>query len=465
MSRIVVIGAGFAGLSAGAVLAARGHAVTILESHPSVGGLACRTAAHGVRIDLGPTILADLVPLRLLAERLGASLPDLAVLTRLDPGFLATFPGGIAIPFHVDPDRVRSAIGVLGPEAVADWERFRDLGSRAHRLAEHYYARGDLRRPRDLVAFLAGGGVALRDVAPFLRHGSLASLLRATVRTPALRGLVGHFARLLGAEAEAAPAVSLVISHLLTQLGVWYPRGGIGALAETLGRCAEKAGASLRLGEAAEGMDVSGGRVAAVRTAGARLPADACVSAVDLAVTARWLGGGPLERLARRLRPAQTARVAWWLVEGRPALAVHHAYHFGADPAAEPLYVAMPGLTDPTLAPEGTSIVYALRHSPADEPRTPDFAHEMQTSVATARQWPDGRVLASGVFTDATSCYGYAVGASLFSARHPSQRVPGIDNLILAGKTVFPGPGLANVIRSGLRAADLAEAAAGGGGR
>jgi phytoene desaturase len=465
MSRIVVIGAGFAGLSAGAVLAARGHAVTILEAALTVGGLACRTDANGARIDLGPTILTDLAPLGLLSERLGASLSDLVVLTRLDPGFLATFPGNIAIPTHADPGRMRSAVGVLGPAAEADWERFRDLGSRACRLAEHYYARGDLHSLRDFGAFVAGGGVALRDVAPFLRHGSLAALLRATVRTPALRGLFGHFSRLLGAEPEAAPAVSLVIPHLLTQLGVWYPRGGIGALAESIAKAAQKAGASVRLDETVEGLEMAGGRITAVRTARERLPADACVSAVDLAATARWIGGGSLERSARRLRPARTARVAWWLVEGRPAVAAHHAYHFGADPAAEPLYVAVPGLTDPALAPEGTSIIYALRHTPADAPQAPDFARQMQAGIAAARQWPDGRVLASGVFTDATSCYGYAVGSSLFSARHTSQRAAGLANLILAGKTVFPGPGVANVIRSGLRAADLAEAAAMGAGR
>lgn len=460
MSRIVVIGAGFAGLSAAAALSARGHAVTILEAARAVGGLARGTVVNGARIDIGPTILTDLAPLRLLSERLGAGLSDLAELTRLDPGFLATFPGNTAIPIHADADRIRSAVAVLGPEAADDWERFRDLGSRAHRLAEHYYARGDVHSLRDLGAFVAGGGVSLRDVAPFLRHGSLAALLRSAVRTPALRGLFGHFSRLLGAEAKAAPAVSLVIPHLLTQLGVWYPRGGIGALAETLGRRAAQAGAALRLGEAVDGLEISSGRVTAVRTAAARIPADACVSAVDVAATAGWIGRGSLARSARRLRPARTARVAWWLVEGRPAVAIHHAYHFGADPAAEPLYVAVPGLTEPALAPEGTSIIYALRHTASDALQATDFAQQMQAGVAAARQWPEGRVLASGVFTDATSCYGYAVGASLFSARHTSQRVTGIGNLVLAGKTVFPGPGVANVIRSGLRAADLADAAA-----
>jgi phytoene desaturase len=465
MSRIVVIGAGFAGLAAGAALAARGHAVTIVEACPTVGGLACRRTAAGARVDLGPTILTDLTPLRHLAERLGVPLQEVVSLTRLDPGFLATFPGGVTVPFHTDPDRMQSTIGVLGPEAAADWERFRDLGSRAYRLAEHYYARGDLRGPRDLVAFLAGGGVALRDVAPFLRHGSLAGLLRATVRTPAVRGLLGHFARLLGADAETAPAVSLVIPHLLTELGVWYPRGGISALAGAIAGGAEKAGAVIRLGETVEGLETGGGRVTAVQTAVGRFPVDACVGAVDLATTARWIGNRQLGRLADRLRLAHTARVAWWLVEGRPHREIHHAFHFGGDPAAEPLYVAMPALTDPTLAPDGASIIYALRHCPADAPPTPDFAERLQAAVAAADQWPEGRVLASGLFTDATSCYGYAVGANLFSARHPSQRAADAPNLILAGKTVFPGPGVANVIRSGLRAADLAEAAAGRGAR
>jgi phytoene dehydrogenase-like protein len=72
--------------------------------------------------------------------------------------------------------------------------------------------------------------------------------------------------------------------------------------------------------------------------------------------------------------------------------------------------------------------------------------------------WPTGRVLAHGVAGGADSCYGGALGPGLFASFRPAQRVPGIPNLVRAGGGVFPGPGLANVIRSGLRAASLVVA-------
>ena len=465
MSRIVVVGAGFAGLTAGAVLAARGEDVTILEARPAVGGLARLATVGGARIDLGPTILTDLAPLRMLAERIGTPLEALAPLARLDPGFVATFPGGVRIAAYADPARTLTEVRALGPSAEADWLRLLDLGARAHRLSEHYYARGDLTGPRDFVRFLGGGGIAFGDVWPFARSGALQRLLEAEVRTPRLRQFYGHFARLLGLEPDRAPAVALVIPHLLAHVGIWYPLGGITALAARLARLAEARGARLRLEECVDGVEIVDGRVRTVRTAAGAFPADVCVSAAGMETTARWMGGGVIARRTARLRPADTARVAWWLVEGRPALPVHHAFHFTGDPAEEPVYVNLPSVTDPDLTSDGRCIVYALRHAPIDAPLPEDFGDNLRTAVVAAGQWPGGSVLAHDVSADPGGCYGYAIGAGILSSRHPSQRVPGVANLILAGKTVFPGPGVANVIRSGLRAADLAEAAAGGGGR
>ncbi len=64
MGQIGVVGGGFAGLTAAAALAARGHSVTLLEREAEIGGTARRALVAGARVDLGPTVLTDLVPLR-----------------------------------------------------------------------------------------------------------------------------------------------------------------------------------------------------------------------------------------------------------------------------------------------------------------------------------------------------------------------------------------------------------------
>jgi phytoene dehydrogenase-like protein len=139
--------------------------------------------------------------------------------------------------------------------------------------------------------------------------------------------------------------------------------------------------------------------------------------------------------------------------------------HFGGAPGAEPLYVAAPTVTDGAIAPPGRSVLYALTHGRPGDPPTAEFADRMRECVAGVGQWPAGRILASGIAGGTAPCYGYAVGGGLLGSFRPSQRVGHLPNFFLAGGSVFPGPGVANVVRSGLRAADLASRHLEGGSR
>jgi hypothetical protein len=147
-----------------------------------------------------------------------------------------------------------------------------------------------------------------------------------------------------------------------------------------------------------------------------------------------------------------SAVVAWWVVQGRPPVRVHHSFHF--DEEAEPLYVATPTASDATLAPAGVEIVYALLHVPAGTPPAPDLGTVLRRRVEAHGQWPAGRVLAQGVEGGGASCYGYRIAPGILGAFRPSQCVPGMP-LALAGGSVFPGPGVSNALWSGLRAAAI----------
>jgi phytoene desaturase len=298
--------------------------------------------------------------------------------------------------------------------------------------------------------------VRLDDVAIFARHGSLARLVDAHIRTPELRQLLHHCARFLGLDADRAPAVALVIPYRFATDGIWYPLGGVSALAAAVRQLAVKHGAAIETSCTVTRLELSRGRVIAVITAdGRRLRADACVAAVDAAATARVMGR---EALAAAV-PTYAARVAWWVATGAPRRAVHHALHFD-EAGAHPLYVATPTITEPTLAESGASVVYALVHGRPGRAADDAFAATTRTRLVRADAWPTGRLLAQGVSGGRTSCYGPAIGPGLFASFRPSQRVRGIANLVRAGATVFPGPGLANVVRSGLRAAELVDAGA-----
>jgi phytoene desaturase len=227
------------------------------------------------------------------------------------------------------------------------------------------------------------------------------------------------------------------------------------ALAQALLAVATKLGAAFETETAVERLELAGDRVGTVVTSsGRRLATDACVAAVDATVAAGWLPAR--DRRLARLEPALAARVAWWVVEGEPRLLAHHAFHFDAA-GEEPLYVAMPTVTDPTLAPRGTNVIHAVVHGPAGPAATTALAARVRERIEKAGQWPGGRVLASGVAGGTHSCYGYRIGPGLFASFRPSQRVAGVSNLVRCGSSVFPGPGVANVLRSGLRAAALVD--------
>ncbi len=55
--RVVVVGAGFAGLAAALHLAGRGREVTVVEREPWPGGRAGRRDIDGYHLDTGPTVL------------------------------------------------------------------------------------------------------------------------------------------------------------------------------------------------------------------------------------------------------------------------------------------------------------------------------------------------------------------------------------------------------------------------
>ncbi len=74
--KIIIIGSGMSGLTAGAYLAKAGHTVTIFEQFPAPGGVTATVRQDGFGWDIGPLLLEGFAPGdkgRLILEELGVS--------------------------------------------------------------------------------------------------------------------------------------------------------------------------------------------------------------------------------------------------------------------------------------------------------------------------------------------------------------------------------------------------------
>lgn len=144
--RVVVIGAGIGGLTAGALLARRGDSVLILDQAIVPGGCASTFKRQGFTFDVGATQVAGLEPGG-IHDRIFAELQiDPPAATDCDPACAVYLPGE-ASPIHVwrDPDRWRAERQRQFPGSEPFWQLLADL----FRYSWAFQARDPVLPPRN----------------------------------------------------------------------------------------------------------------------------------------------------------------------------------------------------------------------------------------------------------------------------------------------------------------------------
>lgn len=158
--RIVVVGAGLAGLAASIRLAAAGADVTLLERERLPGGRAGRIMRDGYAFDTGPTVLTMPNLLEELFTLAGERMSDHLRMVRLDPAYRAVFHDGSVMRVRAGLDALVAEVRELCGSSEA--ERLRRLAAHLQGLFEAEY--GDfIDRNFDSAVDL------VRRPAPFLR--------------------------------------------------------------------------------------------------------------------------------------------------------------------------------------------------------------------------------------------------------------------------------------------------------
>jgi phytoene desaturase len=483
--RVVVVGAGLAGLSAALRLVGAGREVTVLEREDVPGGrnglleLAGPTGTY--RFDTGPTVLTmpDLIADAL--DCVGERMEDWLELEPVDPLYRAYYPDGSTLDVKADVQEMADEVErVCGAREAQGYRRYVDFVSKLYRYEMKDFIDRNIDSPLDLVT---PNLARLAAVGGFRR---LAPKVEQYLSDPRTQRVLSFQSMYAGLSPYDALAIYAVIAYMDSVAGVYFPKGGMHAVPRALAGAAEKHGVQLRYSTSVSRVLVEHGRAVGVETGdGERIPADVVVLNPDLPVAYRDLL--PPDATPRRVKRLDYSPSCFLLLAGSTQTytkTAHHNIHFGrswrgvfdeliaekrlmSDPS---VLVTNPTRTDPSLAPDGREIYYVLVP-------TPNLSAGLDWDVLGPRYRDEVVARLEGLgyvgFGDAIEVENVTTPAGWrsrgmeqgapFAAAHsfrqtgpfrPSNLAPTVEGVVFAGSGTQPGVGVPMVLVSGRLAAE-----------
>ncbi len=335
--RVVVIGAGVAGMTCAIDLARAGLEVTVTERAEQAGGKLREVTVGSRRIDAGPTVFTMPWVFEYLFEAAGSSLEKHITLQPLEVLARHSWGCEARLDLFADIQRSHDAIGVFaGAREAAGYLAFCREARGIYDTLSASFLTAQKTGPLGLTRRVGLNHIgALLGIRPF---DTLWRALGAHFADPRLRQLFGRYATYCGSSPFAAPATLMLIAHV-EQSGVWLIDGGMARLTEALQNLAVSVGVAFRYGVDVDEIRVRNGGACGVRLrSGEVISADYVVSNADVAaLTSGGLGKDVVHAAGKTPRAARSLSAVTWGIEA-PTLGfdlVRHNVFFSADYRSE----------------------------------------------------------------------------------------------------------------------------------
>ncbi len=234
---IAVIGSGFSGLTASAVLATEGHSVDVYEKNDQLGGRARQFGENGFKFDMGPSWYWMPDVFEEFFNKFGHTQSDFYELKKLDPGFQIIFPKNELLTVPANWNELLQTFETLESGSASKLESFIDEAEYKYRvgLGKLAYKPGmTLRELLDKDLF--SGLLKLQVFTSFQKH------VRSFFKHPQLIALMEFPILFLGALPKNTPALYSLMNYSGLKQGTFYPMGGFKAVTDALVQIAKEQG-------------------------------------------------------------------------------------------------------------------------------------------------------------------------------------------------------------------------------
>ncbi len=479
--KVIIIGSGFAGLSAAAFMAKAGWDVTVLEKQQQAGGRARMLKEQGFSFDMGPSWywMPDVFD-RFFAQ-FGKTTDQYYSLKRLDPSY-CVYWNDVPMNIPASPEKLMQLFESIETGAAEKLELF--LAEAAHK-----YKTGMQR-----LVFKPG-----QSITEFLDWDLIKGIFRLDIFTsmkahvrkyfthPRLIQLLEFPVLFLGALPEQTPALYSLMNYADMIGGTWYPQNGMYSIVDAMYKLALELGVQFHFDEDVNSIFVENGIAKKVITQRNEWACDAVIGAADyhfietqlLPANARSYTDAYWEKRVM----APSCLLYYIGLNKKLEGVLHHSLFFDvpfqqhADeiyttrkwPTDPMFYMCVPSVTDPTVAPEGCENLFLLIPVATGlSGDTENLKEEYFDKIITRLENKTGQSIKESIIYKKAiaqsdfkhmynafkgNAYGLANTLRQTAILKPSCRSKKLSNLFYAGQLTVPGPGVPPSLISGELAA------------
>lgn len=478
--KVIIIGAGLGGMSAGIRLANAGWTVDIYESQTFPGGKIGQFEKDGFRFDTGPSLLTMPFVIEELFQDSGYMLQDFFEVKKLEILTKYFYPDGTIIDAYADQEKFAKEIEAKTSDSKSSVLNFLKYAKNIYDATADIFIFGSLEKFLKFPSLLNPQNILLLPrmfrLDPFRTMDQANS---SFFKDPKTIQLFDRFATYNGSNPYRAPATLNVIAHVEHGIGGFYPAKGIYEIPNAIYKLALKKGVKFHFNSKVTQIIHSKNKILGINEDNHFIPCENIISNADVVTTYKKLLNYPSEYSKQEL--STSVLVFNWGVKGiHENLEIHNILFsndykkemdeiFSSQVPSDPtIYINVSSKYNLSDAPEGCENWFVLVNVPSHELTNTDIQNaklKIQNKILEilgidlkdkilVEEILTPQLIESRTSSFMGALYGPSSNSKFSAFLRQQAKAKDFGGLYFCGGSAHPGGGIPLVIESGKFAAE-----------
>lgn len=326
MSKVIIVGAGIAGIASAIRLAVKGYEVEVLESNSYPGGKLSEFQINSYRFDAGPSLFTMPQYVDELFKLAGKMPSKYFEYQKLEEVCRYFWEDQTRLTAYADVEKFASEIEKNTKSSASEITKFLKKSEDIYEITHEVFLEK-----------------SLHLLSTFLRKNTAKSFLRfheidafrtmdkanaAFFSDEKMVQYANRFATYNGSNPYQAPATLNVIPHLEQYFGAYFPKGGMFQITLSLVKLAEDLGVKFHFNQKVDEICVKHKKVTGIKIKNEFIAADKVVSNMDVYFTYKQLLKDELQpqKILKQERSSSALIFYWGVKKEFPELGLHNIF-------------------------------------------------------------------------------------------------------------------------------------------